>query len=107
MREITKRNDKPNNKQELDLLIVWNSAVKCIERCVRRVKDLEARGWQTISFWLNSVDAHRADPQPFHWNLSSIRSYATVWADFLCYCIRMSRESDMGESLSGIQFNEE
>jgi hypothetical protein len=40
---ITERMNKPT-KKEPDLLVIWDSTVKCIEECVKGVKDLEDRG---------------------------------------------------------------
>jgi hypothetical protein len=64
------------------LLVIWDSAVECLEGCATGVKDLEDRGWRTISFWLNSADVHRTDPRPFHWNLP-VRKILSLSVSFI------------------------
>ena len=65
MNAIVKKNQKLT-KDEQELLVIWKSVGRLMDRGVNGVRDCTERNRSLISFWLNSSEADKADSKPFN-----------------------------------------
>ena len=64
MKVLVKLTEKPESYEQ-DLMEVWKSVARIIEKCWKGVDNIADRGWDLILFWLNSVDSNKANSKPF------------------------------------------
>jgi hypothetical protein len=62
---------------EPELQLIKDSVHRVIEKSLEGVKDLDARGWNEIRFWLRSHQKDKPDGKPFR--KYYIKDYANVW----------------------------
>jgi len=104
MKVIAKKARKPG-LEETELLMVWQSVVRTINKCVDGARDCaRVRRWDTIMCLLESSTPSDSSGLPFRYDLDpdTLKRYAGWFGRFICYCLRIVRDND--EELVGVQF---
>ncbi len=81
---------------EPELQLVKDSVHWVIEKGLEGVKDLDARGWNEIRFWLQSHQKDKPDGKPFRKYYVKMKDYADVWMQLILFCWRTFELEDSG-----------
>jgi hypothetical protein len=77
---------------------VWKSAQRVLAQCRASVAAwrAEEEDGDLVLRWLNSSRANSCNPEPFsvHYKATTHARYASYWARFLCYCLRLVHAED-------------
>lgn len=81
---------------EPELQLVKDSVHRVIEKGLKGVKDLDARGWNEIRFWLRSHQKDKPHGKPFRKYYVKTKDYANVWMQLILFCWRTFELPDSG-----------
>jgi len=81
---------------EPELELVKKSVYRIIEKGLEGVKDLDARGWNEIRFWLRSYQKDKPHGKPFRKYYVKTKNYANVWMQLILFCWRTFEVEDSG-----------
>jgi len=71
---------------EPELQLVKDSVHRVIEKGLEGVKDLDARGWNEIRFWLRSHQKDKPHGESFRKYYIKMKDYADVWMQLILFC---------------------
>jgi hypothetical protein len=72
------------------LTAVWKDAGKMFKDCHMGLRDIRAREWDRILFWLKSSRWGTVAKGPMNIYLKEkmVEEYGSYWQRFLCFCFR-------------------
>jgi len=83
MKTLIKLTEIPD-KNEGEILRLWESGSRFIHRCWKGAEDISNRGWNLILFWLNSSNREKANVIPFRLTTQekTVVKYVIIWKRF-------------------------
>jgi hypothetical protein len=87
-----------------EFVIIKESVLRVIMKCLDGARDCDRRGWQQIRFWLHSHDKSRAHEKPFRKDYQSetIARYVGWWSRLIWFC-RSASENTFDTGLRLLQ----
>jgi len=89
MEQLTELTEKPTPGDAF-LTVVWKDIGSMFKDCHVGLKDISAREWDRILFWLKSSQrgAIARKPMNIHIKEKTVKEYASYFQRFICFCFR-------------------
>ena len=106
MTSLVELGEKPG-QGETWLLELWKDVGTLIRRCNDGLKDVMARDWDRILYWLASAkrESARKAPMNVHLQLKTVDQYGSYWQRFICFCMGVLDKNT--EEIAGFKFTKE
>jgi hypothetical protein len=105
MKEMLRYIDLENDL-EPEMSEVRKGVDRVVDRCMQSVRDLDARGWNEIRFWMRSHKVGVPHEKPFRRPSTELEKYKRIWTRLIFFCWRTFEIEDTGAQFLECQSDE-